>query len=149
MRVIVCGSRNFGERPDQRARIHAALDALHAKTPITFLWHGNARGVDSAAGEWAMQHKTIRVCPVPAEWSKYGDRAGPIRNKNMLGQGIELVIAFPGGKGTTNMVTQAERAGVRVIKMVLENGPVRLKCTGPLEKTFGDPAGAEATHLQW
>lgn len=114
MRVIVCGSRNWGEYPDQREKIYAALDAIHAETPITFLWHGNAKGVDTVAGTWGEIKQTICVCPVPAEWSKYGDRAGPIRNKNMLGQGIDLVIAFPGGKGTTNMIAQAKRAGVPV-----------------------------------
>lgn len=127
MRVIVCGSRNFGEYLDQRDRIYAALDSIHAKTPITFLWHGNARGVDRTAAMWAsIRDRSIRVCPVSAEWSKYGDRAGPIRNKNMLGQDIDLVIAFPGGKGTTNMVAQAQRAGVKVLRLVdsvVERGP--------------------------
>ena len=120
MRVIVCGSRNWGEYPHQRQKIYDALDAIHAAKPITFLFHGNARGVDTVAGTWGKLKQTIQVVPVPAEWSKYGDRAGPIRNKNMLGQGVELVIAFPGGKGTTNMIAQAERAGVKVQKIVTD-----------------------------
>ena len=120
MRVIVCGSRNWGEYPNQREQIYAALDGIHAVTPITFLWHGNARGVDTVAGTWAKLKKTIRVFPTPAEWSRYGDRAGPIRNKSMLGNGIDLVIAFPGGKGTTNMIAQAMRAGVKIARPLSE-----------------------------
>ena len=121
MRVIVCGGRNWGDYPNQRAQIYAALDTIHAATPITYLWHGNAHGVDTVAGTWATLKGNIRVCPVAAEWSKYGDRAGPIRNKNMLGQGIELVIAFPGGKGTTNMIAQAQHAGVKVVKPLTQS----------------------------
>ncbi len=52
----------------------------------------------------------------PAEWSKYGRRAGPIRNKQMLDVGKpHLVVAFPGGAGTANMVKQAKAAGVPII----------------------------------
>lgn len=57
-----------------------------------------------------------------ASWSKFGDRAGPMRNTELLrhlrGEGGEIaVIAFPGGKGTANMVKQARRSGVRVIEV--------------------------------
>jgi hypothetical protein len=42
--------------------------------------------------------------------------AGPIRNQRMLVEGKpDLVVAFPGGKGTAGMVTLARNAGVDVI----------------------------------
>ena len=41
-------------------------------------------------------------------------RAGPIRNRWMLALGPDLVIAFPGGQGTANMIAQARKAGVNV-----------------------------------
>ncbi len=49
-----------------------------------------------------------------AKWETYGKAAGPIRNREMLLNLPALVVAFPGGKGTADMVRQAERAGIPV-----------------------------------
>jgi hypothetical protein len=50
-----------------------------------------------------------------AEWESLGRKAGPIRNQRMLTEGKPaLVVAFPGGKGTANMVAQARATNVRV-----------------------------------
>jgi hypothetical protein len=78
--------------------------------------HGNAAGADTHAKHWALRNKR-QEWAFPAEWSKYGNSAGPRRNKQMLGSGAELVVAFPGGKGTRNMVKQARHAGLEVIEV--------------------------------
>ena len=47
---------------------------------------------------------------------RLGRKAGPIRNQRMLDEGKpDLVVAFPGGKGTNGMIDLARNAGVRVI----------------------------------
>jgi hypothetical protein len=56
----------------------------------------------------------------PAEWKKYGNAAGPIRNARMLNEGVpDVVIAFHENihksKGTKNMMDQACLHGVDVI----------------------------------
>jgi hypothetical protein len=114
IRIIACGGRDF----DDCVTIRRALFALHEgpRGPITLLIHGNARGADTEAGRWARDFN-IPCGAVPAEWAKYGKRAGPIRNKAMLGQHIDLVLAFPGGSGTADMKRQARRAGVEVIEV--------------------------------
>lgn len=75
---------------------------------------GGSSGVDSAAIDFAVS----RYCPFEeyyADWTKYGKAAGPIRNKLMLDeQKPDLVVAFPGGKGTENMISIAEKDGVPV-----------------------------------
>ena len=44
-----------------------------------------------------------------------GKRAGPLRNQRMLDEGKpDLVVAFPGGGGTKDMVRRAVKAGVSV-----------------------------------
>ena len=54
----------------------------------------------------------------PAPWKRFGPSAGGIRNQQMLDEGKpDLVVAFPGGKGTADMVRRAENAGVKVIKV--------------------------------
>jgi hypothetical protein len=50
----------------------------------------------------------------PADWKKYKRAAGHIRNKEMLDFGFDLLIAFPGGPGTTNMITITRGAGIPV-----------------------------------
>lgn len=41
--------------------------------------------------------------------------AGPIRNQHMLDIGKpDVVLAFPGGRGTEDMIRRAEKAGVPV-----------------------------------
>ena len=50
-----------------------------------------------------------------AKWALIGRGAGPLRNQQMLREGKpDLVLAFPGGKGTAHMVRIARKAGVPV-----------------------------------
>jgi hypothetical protein len=109
MRVLVCGGRDYKDGT-------YVWDVLKQHT-ITYLITGGARGVDTFAELYAMAHDiSIRV--YMAQWDKYGNAAGPIRNKQMLDEGKpDLVIAFPGGKGTANMVKLAKEARVKVIEI--------------------------------
>jgi hypothetical protein len=83
--------------------------------------HGGARGVDTCVSE----HVTlctagkIRVERWPADWGLHGKAAGAIRNRAMLvgPPPADLVIAFPGGRGTANCVAQAEALGIRVVRV--------------------------------
>lgn len=112
MRVLVCGGRTFSDREHLRG----VLDRIHALTPITAVIHGAASGADAFAGEWAVSRNVIEL-RFPANWASDGRAAGPIRNKRMLREGRpDVVVAFPGGRGTGDMVLQAERANVRVIR---------------------------------
>ena len=52
----------------------------------------------------------------PAHWTELGAFAGHERNSRMLAAGATFVIAFPGGKGTDNMVSIAREAGLVVIE---------------------------------
>jgi len=116
MRVLVTGGRDF----DDRALLTDALDRLHAQHGFTVLIHGDASGADRLSGEWAAS-KGIQVEARPADWKKHGRAAGPIRNSQMLDEQPELVIAFPGGKGTADMVRKAKQAGLKVM-MVSKEG---------------------------
>lgn len=110
MRVLVCGGRNFSDW----VLLGDTLDKFHAQTPFSALIHGAAKGADTLAHEWAEQ-RGIRIDWFRADWTKYRKAAGPIRNTRMLEEGKpDLVIAFKGGKGTRNMITQALAANVPV-----------------------------------
>lgn len=118
MILIACGGRHYY----RQAFVWAALDAAHAKRPITLLIQGGATGADEDAGAWAVDRGVTMACR-PADWKALGDRAGPVRNAEMLAEAIQLakgqirdvgVVAFPGGRGTNVMVALARNAAVTV-----------------------------------
>lgn len=114
LRVLACGGRGFTDRE----ALDCALDALHAACPIVFLIHGGADGADSLAGAWADQ-RGVPVNVFPADWDAHGRAAGPMRNEQMLTEGQpDLVVAFPGGYGTSHMIRLARQAGVPVWKPI-------------------------------
>lgn len=81
---------------------------------VTEIAHGCARGADTLAGEWAKAND-VPVKEYPAEWSLYGRRAGIFRNNDMLDDfRPDVVVAFPGGKGTAHMVETARMAKIPV-----------------------------------
>ena len=113
MKLIVCGGRNFNDRD----RVYHTLDYLHAVRAIGLLIEGGATGADSLAGLWATE-RTVPLCVVEAEWARFGKAAGMIRNRKMLRlirrQHHDVVLAFPGGRGTAGMVRIALDAGIEV-----------------------------------
>ena len=76
---------------------------------------GHAGADRLAARIWAALKRPAEAHP--ADWKKHGKAAGPIRNQEMLEAegGIDLVIAFPGGTGTADMVRRAEKAKIEVL----------------------------------
>jgi hypothetical protein len=110
MRILVCGGRDFD---DWKTFCWAMAPFVNCDTII----QGGARGADTMAQEWAGWHERD-IEHYHADWDKHGKAAGPIRNKQMLEEGDpDLVVAFPGGAGTRNMVEQARKAGVEVIEI--------------------------------
>lgn len=110
MRVLVCGGRDFNDC----GLVWATLDQLARTDSVDCLIEGDARGADRIAGHWAKRrHIDLRL--FPANWRKHGKAAGPIRNQRMIDEGKpDFVIAFPGGKGTADMVARAKAAGIPV-----------------------------------
>jgi hypothetical protein len=90
------------------------LKSLAALKP-TAVAHGGADGADTLANAAALM-LSVPVTEYPADWKSYGPSGGPIRNARMLGEFMpDVVLAFPGGAGTADMVKRARAAGVRVV----------------------------------
>lgn len=119
MRILVCGGRHY----DDSQHVFAMLTQVHNEGgPVTCVIHGAATGADTEAESWAKNMKAVgwsmTIERFPADWTKDGIFAGHRRNKRMLDEGKpDLVVAFPGGRGTINMVTQALNRGVRVVNI--------------------------------
>ena len=109
MKVLVCGSREF----TNYELLEKTLDGF-GEGKINQIIHGMARGADKIGGEYA-RIRGIEVLEFPANWGLYGNRAGPIRNAEMLAEGLpDCVVAFWDGtsRGTKNMIEQAQTAGI-------------------------------------
>ncbi|MBR0481197.1 MAG: DUF2493 domain-containing protein [Firmicutes bacterium] len=105
MRVVVTGGRAFSDR----SLVETALSSLPADTVII---NGGCSGADALCSEVA-EYLGMHVRTFPANWKRYGKKAGPIRNGQML-RGADLLLAFPGGKGTANCIMQARIKGIPV-----------------------------------
>ncbi|MCX5569652.1 DUF2493 domain-containing protein [Kaistia nematophila] len=108
MRVLVCGGRDFRDR----AAMARALDPLRNK--MSALMSGGAPGADTMAWDWGWTNH-FPCERYMADWKTHGRAAGPIRNQRMIDEGKpDLVIAFPGGRGTADMIRRAKAAGIEV-----------------------------------
>lgn len=145
-RVLVCGGRAYKNREyvhrilnafeERRWPIRCLIHGCAGK----FDRDGRViQGADLLAAEWmqgkikewikretelaALENRKRKithgfsVIGFPADWSRFGPAAGPRRNTHMLMVGKpDVVIAFPGGPGTANMIQQAMDFGKEVIK---------------------------------
>lgn len=107
MRTIIAGSRNLGILEVAKAM------AICGWVPSLVI-SGTARGVDRAGEQWAREHG-IPILRMPADWERYGKRAGMIRNAAMADNAEALVAVWDGvSRGTENMILEARRRNLRV-----------------------------------
>ena len=104
MRVLICGDRDWVDRD----LIHSWIEQLQ-EWGVDSIIEGEARGADTIAREEA-EKLGIEVEKFPAEWNRFGRAAGPIRNRQMLDENPDLVLAFHDhiefSKGTRNTLTE-------------------------------------------
>jgi len=117
VRVLVCGGRDYADK----AHVFRELDKLG---DIEMVIEGGATGADRLGNQWA-HINGVHITTCAANWAKYGKRAGPMRNSEMLALNPDLVLAFPGGRGTANMMQQARAAGVKVVDCSPSSGETK------------------------
>jgi len=108
MKVIIAGGRSYKFTALDRSRING----LKLVLPITEVVSGCASGADQEGELWA-KSAGIPIKHFPANWSKYGKSAGPIRNREMANY-ADAVILFKGGSGTKNMLEEARAKGLKI-----------------------------------
>jgi len=113
MRVIVCGGCAVGDKDST----FSALDKLHAEKPIAVIVHGGTHGADALAGQWA-EARAIAVEVFAPNWKRFG-RSGAVhkRNQQMVDAGADLCVAFPGGRGTADVIKRAQAAAIKVVTL--------------------------------
>ena len=78
----------------------SSLDVLTISEVVS----GKARGADSLGELWANENN-VKLSDFPADWDRYGKRAGYVRNEEMGHYADKAIIFWDGAsKGTKNMI---------------------------------------------
>ena len=103
MKLAIIGSRTFNDYNF----LNEVLESFKPK--LTLVVSGAAKGADTLGEKWAIQNK-IQTLIFPADWEKYGKRAGFIRNEDII-KNCDCVIAFWDGesKGTKHSISLCEK----------------------------------------
>jgi hypothetical protein len=100
LKIIVAGSRSFNNYELLKERLNFYIGS-HEEVEIV---SGTARGADRL-GERYARGKRFVVKRFPANWEKYGKRAGYLRNEEMARYASHAVIFWDGSsRGTENMI---------------------------------------------
>jgi len=123
MLILATGSRTYTDLKMVAKTLHRYREvrgkpeeAIERSQETPTLLHGGADGADKLA-EKVARHLGWNIDRRPAEWDRYGKRAGFVRNLKMLDEEPDLVLAFWDGrsKGTAHCIAQAVRRGLYVV----------------------------------
>lgn len=116
--ILVCGGRDFSNKLAVWWELDKFGD-LNSQERLRIIEGGCPTGADAFAREWRDEHDCWWDTYKP-DWRTHGHAAGPIRNRRMIEEGKpNLVLAFPGGRGTADMIRQARAAGIEVREVLL------------------------------
>lgn len=111
-RILVCGGRGYSNY----LKVKSTLDKVLKKYPDMMVIEGGCTGADALARRWAKENEVVCLT-LPAQWKKYQDAGGPLRNEFALKFKPKGVIAFAGGTGTADMIKRAKLAKVPVMEI--------------------------------
>lgn len=123
-RIIVAGSRYEDNQYEEVcALIENALKnnfSKDGKIDLSEIISGTARGADKC-GELVAQKYKLVVKRMPADWDKYGKKAGFLRNREMAKAGNALIAIWDGkSKGTKHMIDLALEENLETHVYILE-----------------------------
>lgn len=108
MKTIIAGSRDINSEEIVKAAIK------QSGFVISEVVCGGAQGVDEVGRRLAIYNQ-IPTKLFPADWSKHGKAAGPIRNAQMAEYADALIAVWDGkSRGTKNMIEEAKKRGLKV-----------------------------------
>ena len=107
MKIIIAGSRNITKEDFQ-----VAVGKSQLLKSATTIISGTARGADQLGEEWAKERE-IPIERYPADWAKYGKRAGYLRNRQMSQVSDGCLCIWDGkSPGTKLMMNISRESGL-------------------------------------
>lgn len=120
--VIICGSRNFEDYDLLREKCDYYLSNKIKSGEKIIIISGGARGADSLGEDYAKERR-FECKRFPADWDKYGKRAGYLRNTQMA-EVANACLAFldsdSENKGTKMMIRIAREKKLLVREIMEE-----------------------------
>lgn len=117
IKVIIAGTRDFDNYELLKQKMDKILAGKVRNNEEIIIISGTARGADKL-GERYAREKGYKVERYPANWDKYGKRAGYIRNEQMA-KVADACVCFwnEQSKGTKHMIDLAKqyKLALRVI----------------------------------
>ena len=115
IKVIIAGTRDFNDYDFLKKNVDYFLQGINPNNEEIEIVSGNARGADKLGERYAKEHN-LPVKLFPANWDKYGKRAGYLRNQEMANY-ADVLIAFwdEKSKGTKHMIDIAKKQDLTVI----------------------------------
>ena len=119
-KVIIAGSREFDDYDKLKEKCDKILSRKVKEGEEIIVVSGAARGADTLGEKYA-EEKGYKVERYPANWNKYGNRAGYLRNKKMAEVSNACIVFLckdSENKGSKMMISIAteEKLLLRVIK---------------------------------
>ncbi len=113
MRVIIAGGRDFVPNVSHYDILDDFFDDILAGVQVEVV-SGRAKGADKFGEDYA-KARCLDVKLFPAQWNKYGRKAGHLRNLEMA-EYADMLVAFWDGKskGTAHMIREAKKRNLRV-----------------------------------
>jgi hypothetical protein len=112
LKVIIAGCRTFSDYKLLKQKCDVILSKQSHHVEIV---SGTANGADKLGEQYARE-KGYPIKQFPADWDKWGKRAGYIRNEEMARYASGLIAFWDGeSKGTKHMIDLANRYGLRVV----------------------------------
>ncbi|OBS09161.1 hypothetical protein Thpro_021489 [Acidihalobacter prosperus] len=106
-----------GAADNAHSRVYHALYTVHERWPIACVIHAGRSEVDRLAQAWAEQ-QGIATEVFAADWRRRGFAAGPDCHRRMFELGRpDFLVAFPGGRGTPDLVERARTQGLPVLDL--------------------------------
>lgn len=116
--IAITGGRDWGQLYRHKLWIEDALRIIYNHYQFSRIVLGGAIGVDIVAERWARQHALINKMVLRPDYKRFGNSAPLIRNTDMLCMGCpDLVVAFPGARGTDNMCRQTLRREIPLLDL--------------------------------
>lgn len=110
LKLIVAGGRDFNDYTLLTRVLIALAEDERADRSVSLV-SGMARGADALGVRFAKEY-SIKLYEFPADWDKYGKRAGLIRN-HAMGDFADGLLAFWDQKsnGTRDMIQYMQKLG--------------------------------------
>lgn len=131
-KLLIFGSRAIKISPEDMESV--IEKSVIEKDYISEVISGGASGIDTVAVNWAMRNQ-IPLRVYPANWQKYGNSAGAIRNAEMVKEcNIGLGIWDGKSAGTKITIDLLKKSNKKLVLFITEdNGKTYKKTEGDNE----------------